>query len=219
MADTNCWDCETECHSKDFLCFVTFIPRTTKTVKALQLAHDSGVIMVSMPGHITNRVQPMDVAFFRPLNSCQIELKIGYEPILGDMSLKESGSDIWLCVWKTSYCGHGNQRLQVYRDMASKQICISRPSFLSCGEHFRSCLCTASSGRVTRWCGSRSSLSQRTRNGNTYLLVPVEKISPLSKAHTACSNKKTAQVQSVSEGDRTFSSWISTRQVTKKSNR
>jgi hypothetical protein len=32
--------------------------------------------------------------------------------------------------------------------------------------------------------------SQRTRNGNTYLLVPVEKISPLSKAHIACSTKK-----------------------------
>jgi hypothetical protein len=45
--------------------------------------------------------------------------------------------------------------------------------------------------------------SQRTRNGNIDLLVLVEKISPLSKAHIACSTQQTAQAQSVSEGDRT----------------
>jgi len=176
-----------------FLCFVMFIPHMTKTAKALQLAHNSGVIMVSMPGHTTHRVQPMDVAFFRPLRSCyteEIENWLRGNP--GRYVAQAKVAVIfWLRVRKSSYCGHGNQRLQVYRDMASKQICISRPSFLSfCGEYFRRCLCTASSGRVTRRCGSKSSLSQRTRNGNTYLLVPVEKISPLSKAHTACSTQK-----------------------------
>ena len=116
----------------------------------------------------------------------------------------ESGSDFWLCVRKSSYCGHSNQRLQVYRDMASKQICISRPSFLSfCGEYFRSCLCTASSRRVTRRCESKSSLSQRTKNGNTYLLLPVEKNHPSQKLILLAVLKKTAQAQSVSEGDRT----------------
>jgi len=48
------------------------IPSMTKTAKALQLAQDSGVIVVSMPGHTTHRVQPMDVAF-SPLRSCYIE--------------------------------------------------------------------------------------------------------------------------------------------------
>jgi len=56
-----------------FLYFVMVIPRTTKPAKALQLAHDSGVIMALMPGHTTHRVQPMDAAFFRPLSSCYIE--------------------------------------------------------------------------------------------------------------------------------------------------
>jgi hypothetical protein len=41
--------------------------------------------------------------------------------------------------------------------------------------------------------------SQRTRNGNTYLLVPVEKISPLSVLKK---KKRKAQALSVSEGER-----------------
>lgn len=49
------------------------ISHTTETVKALHLARDSDVIMASMPGHIMHRVQPMGMAFFRPLSSCYIE--------------------------------------------------------------------------------------------------------------------------------------------------
>jgi len=80
------------------------IPRTTKTVKALQLAHDSGVIMVSMPGHTTHRVQPVDVAFFRPLSSCYIEeIENWLRANPGRyVAQAKSGSDVWLCVQKSS---------------------------------------------------------------------------------------------------------------------
>jgi len=39
----------------------------TKNLEALQLARDSGVIMVSLPPHTTHKLQPLDVAFFGPL--------------------------------------------------------------------------------------------------------------------------------------------------------
>jgi hypothetical protein len=41
----------------------------TKNIKALLLARDNGVIMLSLPGHITHRLQPLDVAFVEPLSS------------------------------------------------------------------------------------------------------------------------------------------------------
>ena len=39
----------------------------TKNLEAIELARESGVIMLSLPAHTTHRTQPLDVAFFRPL--------------------------------------------------------------------------------------------------------------------------------------------------------
>jgi len=44
----------------------------TRNIEALQIAHDSGVIMVSLPGHISHRLQPLHVAFLGPLSSYYI---------------------------------------------------------------------------------------------------------------------------------------------------
>jgi hypothetical protein len=44
----------------------------TKNTEALKLALDGGH-NVSLPGHTTHRLQPLDVAFFRPLSSYNIE--------------------------------------------------------------------------------------------------------------------------------------------------
>ena len=40
----------------------------TRNLDAINLARDSGVIMLSLPPHTTHRLQPLDVAFFRPLS-------------------------------------------------------------------------------------------------------------------------------------------------------
>jgi len=45
----------------------------TQNTEALQLARDSGAIMVSLPGRTTYRLQPLDVAFLRPLCSQYID--------------------------------------------------------------------------------------------------------------------------------------------------
>ena len=39
----------------------------TKHLEAIELARESGVIMLSLPAHTTHCTQPLDVAFFRPL--------------------------------------------------------------------------------------------------------------------------------------------------------
>lgn len=41
----------------------------THNLKALEMAREAGVIMLSLPSHTTHRMQPLDVAFFRPLNT------------------------------------------------------------------------------------------------------------------------------------------------------
>lgn len=41
----------------------------TKNIDALQIARENGIIMLSLPGHTTHRLQPLDVAFFKPLNT------------------------------------------------------------------------------------------------------------------------------------------------------
>ena len=45
----------------------------TKNIETLQLALDSGAIMVSLSGHTTHRLQPLDVAFLRHLSSHYID--------------------------------------------------------------------------------------------------------------------------------------------------
>jgi hypothetical protein len=44
----------------------------TKNTEALLLARDDGIIMLSLPGHTTHRLQPLGVAFFKPLSSYYI---------------------------------------------------------------------------------------------------------------------------------------------------
>ncbi|KAG5858467.1 hypothetical protein JTB14_028550 [Gonioctena quinquepunctata] len=41
----------------------------TQSMKALELARDHGVIMLSFPEHCTLKMQPLDVGFFKPLNT------------------------------------------------------------------------------------------------------------------------------------------------------
>ena len=41
----------------------------THNLKALELATESGVIMVSLPPHTSHRMQPLDVSFFKPLKT------------------------------------------------------------------------------------------------------------------------------------------------------
>jgi len=45
----------------------------TKNTEALQLALDRGVMMVSLPGYTTHRLQPLDLAFLRPWSSQYID--------------------------------------------------------------------------------------------------------------------------------------------------
>ena len=41
----------------------------THNLKALELATESGVIMVSLSPHTSHRMQPLDVSFFKPLKT------------------------------------------------------------------------------------------------------------------------------------------------------
>jgi len=41
----------------------------TQNLTALQMAREAGIIMLSLPSHTTHRMQPLDIAFFRPLSS------------------------------------------------------------------------------------------------------------------------------------------------------
>lgn len=45
----------------------------TRNPEALDLARDCGVILLSLPGHTTHRLQPLDVSFFKPLNTYYID--------------------------------------------------------------------------------------------------------------------------------------------------
>ena len=150
------------------------VPLTPET-EALQLARDSVVIMVSLSDLTTHRLQPLHVAFFRPLNSYYIgetekwlrAIPGGYvtQARMAMLFGKENG--------KSSYCVHSNQRLSVCGNMASKRRYISRPSFISFGgEYYCSWLCTASWAELQDEAGTSQANLQWTRNGNTSLLVP-----------------------------------------------
>lgn len=41
----------------------------TRNLEAINLARDNGVIMVCLPPHMTHRLLPLDVAFFKPLGT------------------------------------------------------------------------------------------------------------------------------------------------------
>ena len=136
------------------------IPRTTKTVEALQLAHDSGVI-TSMPGHTTHRVRPMDVAFFRPLSSCYIEkVENWLRANPRRCRSSESGSDFWLWVRKSSYCGHSNQHLQAYRIWPVNRYAFQDHNFFPSVTNTSGAAFVQPVQGVTRWCGSKSSLQE-----------------------------------------------------------
>ncbi|KAJ4432056.1 hypothetical protein ANN_20670, partial [Periplaneta americana] len=41
----------------------------TQSLKAIEICRQYGVIMLSLPSHCTHRLQPLDVSFFKPLNT------------------------------------------------------------------------------------------------------------------------------------------------------
>ena len=41
----------------------------TKNLKAIEMARDNGVIMLTLPSHTSAKLQPLDVAFFKPLST------------------------------------------------------------------------------------------------------------------------------------------------------
>lgn len=41
----------------------------TQSLEAIELARKHGVLMLSLPSHCTHRMQPLDIAFFKPLNT------------------------------------------------------------------------------------------------------------------------------------------------------
>ncbi|KAB0801682.1 hypothetical protein PPYR_03868 [Photinus pyralis] len=41
----------------------------SKNLKALELAKENGVVILQLPGHTTHRLQPLDVSFFKPMES------------------------------------------------------------------------------------------------------------------------------------------------------
>ncbi|XP_046973826.1 MFS-type transporter clz9-like [Vanessa cardui] len=45
----------------------------SKNFEALCLARDNGIILLQLPGHTTNRIQPLDVSFFKPLSTYYIQ--------------------------------------------------------------------------------------------------------------------------------------------------
>lgn len=45
----------------------------SKNLRALELARDHGVILLQLPGHTTHKLQPLDVSFFKPLETFCIQ--------------------------------------------------------------------------------------------------------------------------------------------------
>lgn len=45
----------------------------SKNLEALCLAKENGIILLQLPGHTTNRIQPLDVSFFKPLSTYYIQ--------------------------------------------------------------------------------------------------------------------------------------------------
>lgn len=41
----------------------------TKSLPVLEFAREHGIIMLSLPPHTTHRLQPLDVGFFKPLQT------------------------------------------------------------------------------------------------------------------------------------------------------
>jgi len=119
-------------------------------------------------------------------------LKIGYEPILGDMSLKRKVA----VMFGYAYRKVANEATAISAFRSTGIWPVNRYAFQD--DHFFPSVANTSGaafvqpgqGQSQNEARTSQASSQRTRNGNTYLLVPVEKISPLSKAHIACSTKK-----------------------------
>lgn len=57
--------------SKDSRVLLVFDGHTThsRNLEAINLARENGVIMLQLPGHTTHRLQPLDVAIFKPLET------------------------------------------------------------------------------------------------------------------------------------------------------
>jgi hypothetical protein len=46
----------------------------TKNVEALKMVHENGVIFLAVPGHTVHKLQPLDLAFFKPLSFYHTEV-------------------------------------------------------------------------------------------------------------------------------------------------
>ena len=104
----------------------------TKNIETLQLALDSGAIMVSLSGHTTHRLQPLDVAFLRHLSSHYIdEVEKWLQASPGRCVIQANVAVLWVMRAKSSYCGQNNRFLPFYGIVDSKQIFISRPPSFS----------------------------------------------------------------------------------------
>jgi hypothetical protein len=59
----------------------------TKNLEAIELARDSGIVMVSLPPHCTHRLQPLDVSFFGPF-------KRAYDSALRSWQIRHPGRPV-----------------------------------------------------------------------------------------------------------------------------
>ncbi|KAJ4436229.1 hypothetical protein ANN_18859 [Periplaneta americana] len=59
------------CQDKGWMDSDTFYGHSshTQSLKAIEICRQYGVIMLSLPSHCTHRLQPLDVSFFKPLNT------------------------------------------------------------------------------------------------------------------------------------------------------
>lgn len=66
---------ETVHPSKDKKVLLCLDGHTThsKNLRALEIARDAGVILLQLPAHTTHKLQPLDVAFFKPLETFYIQ--------------------------------------------------------------------------------------------------------------------------------------------------
>lgn len=99
----------------------------TKNTAAINLAIDNGIIMLSLPAHTTHRLQPLDVAFFKPLSvyfnqAWYVAARIPRETYYAI-------SDQWIAgelLWTSCNCGQCSQWIRKDWSLARKSQCLWR---------------------------------------------------------------------------------------------
>jgi hypothetical protein len=106
----------------------------TKNIEALQLARDSAVIKVSLPGHTTHRLQPLDMAFSRPLSSHYIDEIVKCLRASRGRCVTQANVALFSVMRaECSYCGQNNLCFPVYGNMDSKHLFQHHHVFTSLG--------------------------------------------------------------------------------------